>query len=88
MELSLSASEREELCKLQRNLCGISDYARVTCILMLDSSHSPSAISDCLGIDTSTVYRHRSTYLHGGSANLLENHHKGYWELLDNFLTI
>lgn len=84
MEFSLSTSEREELRRLQRNLCGSSDYARVTCLLMLDSGYSPSAISDCLGIDTSTVYRYRSAYLHGGAAELLENRHKGYWGLLDS----
>lgn len=79
MGMNLSTSEREELRRLQRNLCGSSDYARVTCILMLDSGYSPSAISDCLGIDTSTVYRYRSAYLHGDAAELLENRHRGYW---------
>lgn len=82
--MRLTPSEREELRKLQRNLCGSSDYARVTCILMLDNGYSPSAISDCLGIDISTVYRYRSSYLHGGAGELLENRHKGYWGLLDS----
>ena len=43
--MRLVPSEREGLRKLQCNLCGSSDYARVTCILMLDSGYSPSAIS-------------------------------------------
>ena len=81
--MRLTPSEREGLRKLQRNLCGSSDYARVTCILMLDNGYSPSAISDCLGIDISTVYRYCSSYLHGGAGELLENRHKGYWGLLD-----
>ncbi|MBO5025307.1 MAG: hypothetical protein J6C86_04095 [Bacteroidaceae bacterium] len=51
MEMKLSTSEREELRKLQKNLCGSSDYARVTCLLMLDKGHTPSAVSGCLGID-------------------------------------
>lgn len=84
MKIQLSTSEREKLRQLQRNLCGSSDYARVTCILMLDKGYTPSAISDCLGIDPSTVYRYRSSYLHGGAAELLENRHKGYWGLLDS----
>lgn len=84
MEMQLSSSEREELRKLQRNLCGSSDYARVTCILMLDKGYKPSAVSECLGIDISTVYRYRSTYLHGGVGELLENRHKGYWGMLDS----
>lgn len=36
MEMKLYTSEREELCKLQRNLCGSSGYARVICLLMQD----------------------------------------------------
>ncbi len=39
MELQLSTSEREELRRLQRNLCGSSDHARVTCLLMLDKGY-------------------------------------------------
>lgn len=84
MEIKLSTSEREELHKLQRNLCGSSDYARVTCLLMLDKGHKPSSVSDCLGIDISTVYCYRSSYLHGGVGELLENRHKDYWDLLDS----
>lgn len=84
MEMRLSTSEREELRKLQRNLCGSSDYVRVTCILMLDNGYTPSAISDCLGMNISTIYRYRSSYVHGGAAELLENRHKGYWGLLDS----
>ena len=72
------------LCKLQRNLAGSSDYAHVTCILMLGVGNSPSFVSSCLGIDVSTIYRYRSAYLHGGSDELLENRYKGYWGLLDS----
>lgn len=84
MEFELSTSEREELRKLQRNLCGSSDYARVTCLLMLDKGYKPSSVSECLGIDVSTVYRYRTSYLHGGVGELLENRHKGYWGMLDS----
>lgn len=45
MRIELSTSEIKTLRKLQRNLAGSSDYARVSCILI----H--------LGIDSSTVYR-------------------------------
>ena len=72
------------LRKLQRNLAGSSDYARVTCVLMLGMGNSPSFAASCLGIDVSTVYRYRSAYLHGGAEELLENRHKGYWGLLDS----
>ena len=84
MEMQLSTSEIEILRKLQRNLAGSSDYARVTCILMLSMGNSPSFVASCLGIDVSTVYRYRSAYLHGGADELLENRHKGYWGLLDS----
>ena len=84
MEMQLSTSEIENLRKLQRNLAGSSDYARVTCILMLGMGNSPSFVASCLGIDVSTVYRYRSAYLHGGADELLENRHKGYWGLLDS----
>ncbi len=39
--IQLSTSEMEVLRKLQRNLAGSSDYARVTCILMLGMGNSP-----------------------------------------------
>ena len=62
MEIQLSTSEMGVLRKLQRNLAGSSDYARVTCF-----------VASCLGIDVSTVYRYRSAYLHGGAEELLES---------------
>ena len=73
----------EVLRKLQRNLAGSSDYARVTCILMLGMGNSPSFVASCIGIDVSTVYRYRFAYLHGVADELLENRYKGYWGLLD-----
>ena len=77
MELQISPSEMEVLRKLQRNLAGSSEYARVTCILMLGMGNTPSFVAACLGIDASTVYRYRSAYLHGGTDELLENRYKG-----------
>ena len=84
MQLELSTSDIHAPRKLQRNLAGSSDYARVTCILMLGMGNSPSFVADCPGIDSSTVYRYRSAFLHGGVSELLENRHKGYWGLLDS----
>lgn len=83
-QIELPLSSIEELRKLQRNLVGSTDYARVTCILMLSMGNSPSFVSSCPGIDISTVYRYRSAYLRGGVSELLENRHKGYWGLLDS----
>ena len=69
MGIQLSTSEMEVLRKLQRNLAGSSDYARVTCILMLGMGNSPSFVASCLGIDVSTVYRYRSAYCMAGPMN-------------------
>lgn len=84
MQLELTQSEINALRKLQRNLAGSSDYARVTCILMLGMGNPPSFVAECLGIDPATVYRYRSAYIHGGAGELLENRHKGYWGFLDS----
>ncbi len=84
MQIDLSPSELRSLRELQRNLSGSSDYARVTCILMLSMGNSPTFVADCLGIDGSTVYRYRNAYLHGGTGELLENPYKGYKGLLDS----
>ena len=85
MELTLSLTEIEELRKLQRNLQGRSDYARVTCILMLSMGNTPIFVADCLGIDISTIYCYRSLYLEGGLDKLLENRYRGYQGLLNIF---
>ena len=85
MELTLSPTEIEELRKLQRNLQGRLDYARVTCILMLSMGNTPIFVADCLGIDISTIYRYRSLYLEGGLDKLLENRYRGYQGLLNIF---
>ena len=85
MELTLSLTEIEELRKLQRNLQGRLDYARVTCILMLSMGNTPIFVADCLGIDISTIYRYRSLYLEGGLDKLLENRYRGYQGLLNIF---
>ena len=84
MQMELSKSEEELLRRLQRNLSGSAEYARVTCILMLHKGNSPAFVADCLGIDASTVYRYRAAYLHGGEDELLENRYKGYWGELDS----
>ena len=85
MELTLSPTEIEELRKLQCNLQGRSDYARVTCILMLSMGNTPIFVADCLGIDISTIYRYRSLYLEGGLDKLLENRYRGYQGLLNAY---
>ena len=53
--------EIEELRKLQRNVIGRTDYARVKCILlMLTLDFSPDLVAQSLGIDVATVYRYKN----------------------------
>ena len=80
----LSEQEIEELRKLQRNVSGRTDYARVTCVLMLALGSSPEFVTKNLGIDVATVYRYKNLYVQGKTDSLLEDHYKGYWERLDS----
>ena len=61
MSFELPEQEIEELRKLQRNVIGRTDYARVTCILMLALGSSPEFVEKNLGIiDVATVYRYKN----------------------------
>ena len=53
----------EEVRKLQRNVIGRTDYARVTSILMLILDFSPDLVAQGLGIDVATVYRYKNLYV-------------------------
>jgi len=77
MQIELSTSDINALRKLQRNLAGSPDYARVTCILMLGMGNPPSFVAECLGIDSATVYRYRSAFLHGGGERTVGEQSQG-----------
>ena len=64
MSSKLSAQEIEELRKLQCNVSKRTDYAWVTCFLMLALGSSPNFVAQSLGIDVATVYRYKKL-LHG-----------------------
>jgi len=49
MSFKLSEQEIEELRKLQRNVIGRTDYARVTCILILALDFSSGLVAQSLG---------------------------------------
>jgi transposase len=51
---------------------------------MLAKGYSAEAVSDCLGIDVSTVYRYWNFYRTSGLDDYLANKHKGYWGLLSS----
>ena len=60
MSFKLPEQEIEELRKLQHNVIGRTDYARVTCILMLALDSSPDLVAQSLGIDVVTVYQYKN----------------------------
>ena len=60
MSFKLPEQEIEELHKLQRNVIGRTDYARVTCILILALEFSPDLVAQSLGIDVATVYWYKN----------------------------
>ena len=84
MSFELPEQEIEELRKLQRNVIGRTDYARVTCVLMLALGSSPEFVAKNLGIDVATVYRYKNLYVRGKTCSLLEDRYKGYWGRIDS----
>ena len=78
MSFKLPEQEIEELRKLQRNVIGRTDYARVTCVLMLALDFSPDLVAQSLSIDVATVYRYKNLYVRGKTDSLLEDRYKGY----------
>ena len=85
MSFKLPEQEIEELRKLhQRNIIGRTDYAWVTCILMLALNFSPDLVAQSLGIDVATVYRYKNYYVRGKTDSLLEDRYKGYWGRLES----
>jgi transposase len=83
MRYDLPISEIEILRQYQRNVRG-KEYIKVTSILMLVKGYSPENVSECLGIDSSTVYRYWSHFINVGLDSFLENRHKGYWGMLSS----
>jgi transposase len=81
MRYELPQTDIDTLRRYQRNVSG-KEYVKVTGILMLAKGYSPENISECLGIDVSTVYRYWSLYTAAGLDSFLENRHKGYWGML------
>ena len=84
MSFKLPEQEIEELRKLQRNVIGRTDYARVTCVLMLALDFSPDLVVQSFGIDVATVYRYKDLYVRGKTDIFLEDHYKGYWGRLES----
>ena len=84
MSFKLPEQEIEELRKLQRNVIGRTDYARVTCVLMLALDFSPDLVVQSFGIDVATVYRYKNLYVRGKTDSLLEDRYKGYQGRLES----
>jgi transposase len=65
MIYDIPINEIETLRRYQHN-AGV----KVTGILMPAKGYSPEAVSECLGIDTSTVYRYWHSYKEGRKHDL------------------
>jgi transposase len=84
MEIYLTDTQRNELQIFQRNVEKRSEYVKVTTLLLLDKGLSISAISDYLGIDSSTIYRYISSYISDGLVSYLQTDYQGYWGRLSS----
>ncbi|MDR2926657.1 MAG: winged helix-turn-helix domain-containing protein [Cytophagaceae bacterium] len=81
MRYELPVSDMETLRRYQRNVRG-KEYIKATTLLMLAKCYSPENVSECLGIDASTVYRYWALFREVGLDSFLEKRHKGYWCML------
>jgi transposase len=81
MRYELPVSDMETLRRYRRNVRG-KEYIRVTGLLMSAKGYSPENVSECSGIDASTVYRYWSLFREVGSDSSPGNRYKGYWGML------
>ena len=82
MKISLPSTDIEILERYRHNVSDRRSYAKVTCILMLHRGYAPGEISDCPGIDNSTVYRSADSFSQDGLDAYLRTGYKGYCGLL------
>ena len=77
MTFKLDIVQLEKLKELQRNTSDRLVYQKLTTLLMLHHGYSVLEISELLGINSSTVYRHQKQYISLGDFELyLETHYK------------
>jgi transposase len=76
----LSEKERDQLRKAQRTHRRLANliYVRVTAILMLDRGYSAQEVSECLGIDDSSVYQYAKRYGTEGCDMFCNDHYVAY----------
>lgn len=84
MRFTLTIAERESLRIFQRTVRSRSEYVKVTSLLMLDKDYSITEISDCLGIDDSTIHRYRASFQQDGIETYLRTDYQGYWGRLSS----
>ncbi len=84
MKFELTDTAREELQTFQRKVGSRSEYVKVTCLLMLDKGYGFTEISECLGIDKSTIHRYRASYEEDGVTKYLQTNYQGSWGLLSS----
>jgi transposase len=84
MNFTLTSEEKETLQRLQYQTGDKTIYAKVTCLLMLDKGFSADNVSQCLGINVSTVYRYAKSCLSVGVSDFIATNYHGYWGQLSS----
>jgi transposase len=84
MIFQLTSKEIEEMKFYQHQTKDKSVYTKVTCLLMLDRGLSVENVSQCLGINISTVYRYVKSYSAVGLSDFLTTKYDGYWGQLSS----
>ncbi len=77
MKFELAELSREELRTFQGKVVSRSEYVKVTCLLMLDKGYGLTEISECLGIDKSTIHRYRTLFESDGITKYLRTNYQG-----------
>ena len=76
--VKLNEQTRNHLRFLQKTNKDKKVYIKVTVLLMLDSGCAPEFIAETLGIDDSTVFRYKKTWLESDLPTYLETNYKAY----------
>lgn len=82
MNVTLTASEREQLRQLQKQRRDEAGYVKVTVVLMLDAGWGAGPVAQALGLDDGTVYRYAQAWQQLGLEKYLLHERPGYWGLL------
>ena len=84
MNVCLTGAERTQLRQWQKQRRDNDGYVTVTVLLRLDAGRSLATVTQDLGLDEATVYRHVRALADLGLAKCLAHEQPGYWGLLSS----